>query len=184
MKINDRLEVELLEIGGLRSVYEALRLPYGLDCRSESSFVCNEYNLNYVLHTEVDIDLKDMALLQALSNRGDEHAKCIRGLMYYLKITAPRWFWIEMDTYVIGTIPMGGTSTMHIDCKGLSGEELMKFKDNMSQGNLETRIRAFSLQTLQRIHAQRFDHRLDIWKDFCKWIETLPMSELITGTKQ
>ena len=103
--------------------------------------------------------------------------------MYYLKTTAPRWWWVEMDTYAIGTIPMGGTSTMHIDCKGLSGEELMEFKDKMAQGNLETRIRAFSLQTLQRIYKQRLNHRLIIWQDFCKFIETLPMSELITNTK-
>lgn len=34
---------------------------------------------------------------------------------------------------------------------------------------------------LKTIYAQRRTHRLPEWRVFCKWIETLPMSELITG---
>ena len=33
---------------------------------------------------------------------------------------------------------------------------------------------------LKTIYSQRKDHRLPEWKDFCKWIKTLPYSELIT----
>ena len=189
MQINKRLEVELIDMGGLRAMFEALRLPFGLECRSETSFDYNKcpqdllgdlYQDVYKIFSDVAIIKKDYSLLQTLIKRGDEHAKVTRGLIYYLKITAPRWWWTEMVTYNVGAIPLGGSSTMHIDCKGLSGEELMEFKDKMPQGNLETRIIGFSLQTLQRIHKQRVNHRLPIWQDFCKWIETLPMSELIT----
>ena len=34
---------------------------------------------------------------------------------------------------------------------------------------------------LKTIYAQRKTHRLPEWREFCKWIETLPHSELITG---
>lgn len=34
---------------------------------------------------------------------------------------------------------------------------------------------------LQNIYHSRRNHRLDEWRDFCRWIETLPYSELITG---
>lgn len=34
---------------------------------------------------------------------------------------------------------------------------------------------------LKTIYAQRKNHKLPEWKAFCNWIETLPMSELITG---
>lgn len=34
---------------------------------------------------------------------------------------------------------------------------------------------------LKTIYCQRKNHRLPEWREFCKWIETLPMSELITG---
>lgn len=36
---------------------------------------------------------------------------------------------------------------------------------------------------LKTIYAQRKNHRLPEWRAFCKWIETLPMSELIVGDK-
>lgn len=34
---------------------------------------------------------------------------------------------------------------------------------------------------LKTIYAQRKNHRLPEWREFCKWIEKLPYSELITG---
>jgi len=36
---------------------------------------------------------------------------------------------------------------------------------------------------LKTIYRQRKAHRLPEWREFCAWIETLPMSELITGDK-
>lgn len=36
---------------------------------------------------------------------------------------------------------------------------------------------------LKTIYAQRKKHRLPEWREFCKWIETLPMSDLITDMK-
>ena len=34
---------------------------------------------------------------------------------------------------------------------------------------------------LRNIYHARKNHPLDEWRDFCRWIETLPYSELITG---
>lgn len=34
---------------------------------------------------------------------------------------------------------------------------------------------------LKTIYKQRKSHRLPEWREFCKWVETLPYSELITG---
>ena len=36
-------------------------------------------------------------------------------------------------------------------------------------------------EVLANIYPMRKNHKLDEWRDFCKWIETLPYSELITG---
>ena len=38
-------------------------------------------------------------------------------------------------------------------------------------------------EVLANIYKSRKDHKLDCWRDFCSWIETLPYSELITGDK-
>ena len=37
---------------------------------------------------------------------------------------------------------------------------------------------------LKTIYRQRKDHRLPEWQEFCWWIESLPMSELITGKEK
>ena len=39
-------------------------------------------------------------------------------------------------------------------------------------------------EVLANIYKSRKGHRLDEWRDFCKWIEMLPYSELITGEKK
>ena len=41
-----------------------------------------------------------------------------------------------------------------------------------------------SYEVLYNIYKDRRHHRLDEWRDFCKWIETLPYSELITKEKE
>lgn len=36
-------------------------------------------------------------------------------------------------------------------------------------------------EVLSNIYISRREHKLDEWQEFCRWIETLPYSELITG---
>lgn len=36
---------------------------------------------------------------------------------------------------------------------------------------------------LANIYQYRKEHKLDEWRDFCRWIETLPYSEVITGER-
>ena len=36
-------------------------------------------------------------------------------------------------------------------------------------------------EVLANMYKSRKNHKLDEWRYFCKWIETLPYSELITG---
>lgn len=38
-------------------------------------------------------------------------------------------------------------------------------------------------EVLAAMYHQRKNHKLDEWREFCSWIETLPYSELITGSK-
>ena len=38
-------------------------------------------------------------------------------------------------------------------------------------------------EVLANIYKSRKNHKLDEWVEFCKWIETLPYSEIITGEK-
>ena len=173
------IKIELLEVAGLASVMQALRLPYGKDARSYVE--CNAtYNLarnEFTTETRVILDEKDVKLLETLVKNGDEHAKVLRGMVVYLEITAPRFWWVEMDTYRIGTERLSSESTMHIQGRGLSTEELVKMKSELTEGTLQKRVQMFSYQTLRRIYFQRRNHRLPMWHDFCSFIETLPFAK-------
>ena len=43
----------------------------------------------------------------------------------------------------------------------------------------QTRNVMLNYEVLANIYKSRKDHKLDEWREFCKWIETIPYSELI-----
>lgn len=176
------IEINTIEIAGFASVLQALRLPFGLECRSsiglEIAACTKEFDKRWItIMSDIDIDEKDLHLLSTLIKRGDAHSKCIRGLIVYVEINAPRYWWQEMDTYKIGTERLSSASTMHIQGKGLSTEELVRMKDELPEGTMQKRIQYFSYQTLRRIYEQRRNHRLPHWQEFIKWIEGLPFAK-------
>lgn len=183
MEVN--IEIKTLEIAGFYSVLQALRLPFGKDCRSIGSWSghLDEWPDDpcapIELHTECDMKIcdKDITLMSTLVKRGDEHAKAIRGLIVYAEINAPRYLWSELDTYYIGSQRLSSESTMHIQGRGLNTEELVAMKEKLPEGTMQKRIQYFSYQTLRRIYYQRKDHRLPHWHKFCEWIEKLPFAK-------
>ena len=46
----------------------------------------------------------------------------------------------------------------------------------------QTRNVMTNYEVLANIYKSRMDHKLNEWREFCKWIESLPYSELICGT--
>ena len=54
----------------------------------------------------------DMNLMQRLIRGGSEHRKFMRQVMVSVDITAPLYWWKEMDTYKVGTTA-NSTSSMH-----------------------------------------------------------------------
>lgn len=173
------IKIELLEVAGLASVMQALRLPFGKDARSyvESAATYNLAHNEFTTRTKVVPHDNDMKLLETLVKNGDEHAKVLRGMVVYLAVTAPIWFYRELETYRVGRERLSSESTMHIECKGLSGEELERTKDEIPMGHIQRTVDMYSYQTLRRIYFQRRNHRLPMWHDFCSFIETLPFAK-------
>lgn len=174
----ENFSVTLLEAGGFASALRALRLPFGKDHRSAMRKELVNKVRDYISYgSEVLVSDEDVRLLSTLVKRGDEHAKVLRGVVVWCEIKAPRYFWQEMDTYRVGCERLSSESTMHIQGKGLSEDELVELKEKMPEGTMQKRIWMFSYQTLRRIYLQRRDHRLPQWRKFCKWIETLPYAK-------
>ena len=181
------MKIETIEIAGLAGALTALRLPFGKEVRSEINIktdpfiaidnITKEKTNYFAWHGHVNIHNKDLALMQTLVKRGDEHAKVVRGINVWAKITAPVYFWAEAETYRAGHERLASESTMHIDVRGLSGEELQRAKAAIPMGKELTKVDMFSYQTLRRIVAQRHDHRLPEWHQFIDWIKTLPLAE-------
>lgn len=48
----------------------------------------------------------------------------------------------------------------------------------------QTRNVMLNYEVLANIYRQRKNHKLDEWREVCKWIENLPYSELITGEEE
>ena len=98
------MKIETLEIAGFVSALKALRLPFKKEQRSTPEWCGDRLS---------GIDQADLELLQRLVAAGDEHAKVLRGVLAWAKVTAPRLFWQEFDTYRVGCEKLSSESTMH-----------------------------------------------------------------------
>ena len=183
------MKIETIEIAGLAGSLTALRLPFGKEVRSgivakntllwhintdDKSWAGNTYEIP---GNHIGVDFKDLTLMQTLVKRGDEHAKVVRGIMVWAKITAPVYWWCEEETYRMGHERLASESTMHIDCRGLAGSELQEAKSAIPMGKELTKVDMFSYQALRKMVAQRHDHRLPEWHEFVGWVRTLPLAE-------
>ena len=76
--------------------------------------------------------------------------------------------------------------------KGVPGDDALEIKPGnktfwwqmlqlLPSSYNQLRTVKFNYEVLAGIYEYRKDHKLDEWREFCKWIESLPYSELITG---
>ena len=181
------IKIETIEIAGFAAAFSALRLPFGKEVRStimtsihaDNGWIGGGDEIPPVIDypARVIIDQKDMDLMNTLVKRGTEHAKVTRGIMVWAEITAPIYWWCEMETYVVGHQRLSSESTMHVDCRGLSGDDLVAAKAAIPMGKELTKVDAFSYQALRNIAKQRWNHRLPEWHVFVDWVKTLPFSQ-------
>jgi hypothetical protein len=146
------LEIHTLEVCGLRHAFVAMRNPM-------------------MSHDKATPE-SDLELASRLIRAGDEHAKSMRGVIVYATMRCQVGWMIEFDTYRFGIETLSTSSTMHIDYKTMTGEELADAKQNGLPDVIYTRTFMASYQTLRRIYQQRRGHRLPDWKIFCEWIHT------------
>ena len=170
---------------------------------------------------------KDLKLAQSLIRAGADESKFMRQIFINIDITAPLYWWKEMDTYKVGTTS-NSTSTMHkltsdpiifddfsfdqenselsIDitqdgeyqynvldvtkdilagCEGLR-QKFVETGDKrywraliqlLPESYNQTRTWTANYAVLRNIYFARRNHKLQEWRDFCKWIETLPYAK-------
>ena len=120
---------------------------------------------------------KDLKLAQRLILAGNEHGKFMRQIFVSVDITAPIFWWKEMDTYKVGTTA-NSTSTMHkLISKPITEEDFEFTSDwdldfNMAKGYIIEYC-----ENLRTKYVETKDRRY--WRDL---IEILPQSYLQTRT--
>ena len=207
------MKIEQINIYNFQNALRGMRNPKNSWEKSDSIFDQNGYCIS--------LGKNDQQLCQSLIKGGSEHRKFLRQIFVSIDITAPLYWWKEMDTYKVGTTA-NSTSTMHkvtsspIDlnkfeindynpilfnnediistylipyleflrekCIELEGtEEYKKYWKELirwlPEGWTQTRTWTCNYENLFNIYKQRKNHKLIEWREFCKWIETLPYAK-------
>lgn len=98
------IQIDKVEVFGWEAAIRGMRNSFNSWDKSDSR--CNADSGKY------EVGPADIELMDRLSRSGPSHAKFLRYINVTLDITAPRYWWAEMDTYKVGTV-RNSCSTMH-----------------------------------------------------------------------
>lgn len=144
----------------------------------------------------------------AQSGLGEGHDNWLNGVIVQFDLTCTNKMWVEIERYHFIDF-VSSQSTMHraakmdfdvcfneyvtprtkMECNRLkakyledpSAENYLRLLYNLPSGMELTARMTTNYRQLKTIYRQRKDHRLPEWRAFCRWVEALPMSELIIG---
>lgn len=169
------MKFENTEVFNFAGAFRGMRNPMNSWDKSDSGEEYEEH-FGYSL-CKYKIGKNDLELAQRLIKAGSEHRKFLRQIFVSVDITAPLFFFKEMDTYKVGTVS-NSTSTMHklastpitIDCFEMDDYETELRKINLP---LIWSGLIFNLETLRKLYNETKDKRY--WKEL---IRLLPESWL------
>lgn len=187
------MEIENVEIYGLNESIRAAKFPMSTDTLR--------------LNTGITDGIRKLAQ----SAIGAGHDNWLNGVVVQFDATAPNKWWTEAQRYHFLDF-VSSQSTMHriaqFDLKSSYDEhtdprmvEIMeelvrRYNETKEEedylcvlysnpcGMLLTARMTTNYRQLKTIYRQRRFHRLPDWRVFCGWVESLPMSELITGEQK
>lgn len=167
------MKFEKTEVFNFNGAMRGMRNPKNSWHKSDSYFDGN----NYV------IGQNDMRLATTLIKAGKEHRKFLRQIMVCVDITAPLYWFKEMDTYKVGTTA-NSTSTMHklaetpitLECFEIGDYNPEIVNDKESNPYLDV-VKVFNvvenelipfLEYLRQLY-NRTKNKL-IWKELVRWL--------------
>lgn len=226
------IEFEHTEVVGWEAAIRGMRNPHNSWDKSDSKYLRQEDG--HIIASCYEIGPNDHDLMMRLVKAGTDHRKFMRMIVVYVDITAPLYWYKELETYKVGTVS-NSCSTMHSIHKkpffvdDFSCEDILdscdrplisaRWQERVDWSPYEVfctivgllnRCREMYLETgekiwwrqiiqflpsnynqrrtlmlnyevLVNIYRARRNHKLTEWGEFCRWIESLPYSELITG---
>ena len=176
------MKFENTEVWGFEHAIRGMRNPLESWNKSDSHYDIEEVMVDEEVVLERGkyiIGSNDLQLAQTLIRAGSEHRKFLRQIFVAVDITAPLYFFKELDTYKVGTVA-NSTSTMHklastpitIDCF-----EMDDFEDCKDDSNVY--VSAIWVESITRLEKlrQTYNETKDkrYWKEL---IRLLPESWL------
>lgn len=154
------IKVDNIEVFNFEGAIRGLRNPMNSWSRSDSYHGCNTSRIG-----ENDLDL-----MRRLYKAGSEHRKYLRQIMISMDITAPLYWWKEMDTYKVGTTA-NSCSTMH----KIAAKEFEL--DDFSHEHLTENSKLTMQITIDMMNVYRDKYLKDKEKeDWWQMIQLLPSS--------
>lgn len=182
------MKFENTEVWGFEHALRGMRNPLASWDKSDS-MIFMEQNENNDFREVAKIGKNDLELAQKLIKAGSEHRKFLRQIFVAVDITAPMFFWLEFDTYKVGTVS-NSTSKMHklastpitVDCFEI--DDFEKYLETpLEDGENEEQWKFWSRELIPRLEAlrQKYNETKDkrYWKEL---IRLLPESWLQTRT--
>ena len=176
---------------------------YGLD----ESIIRAKYPMSVDIST-LNSDVTKGVLALAQCEKGTGHDNWLNGVLVQFDLTYTVKAWTEAERYHFLDF-VSSQSTMHriaqfdldkqydshVDPRIIAivkeladkynetkdPEDYLKLLMSNPCGFQLTAGMTTNYRQLKTIYAQRRTHRLPEWREFCAWIETLPMAEFITG---
>jgi hypothetical protein len=212
------MKIENVQVYGLSASIRAMRNPKNSWGLSDSYKLKDhrQFSNNYAENTEEFVlGKKDTELSSKLTKAGTEHCKHLRLTNVWFDVTAPRYWFLEFDTYKhkenVSCSTMHKITSRILDFndfeKNVSEETIkninndilryqgennsiikqeifLEIKSNLPEGYLQKRTVVTNYQTLYSMYQQRKNHRLPQWKEFCKFILSLPYFKELTGLSE
>ena len=113
------IKIENIAVTNFENAIRGMRNPLNSWGRMDSVFEPGK----------VVLGSNDLNLAQKLVKSGSDHSKFLRQIFVSMDITAPLYWWKEMDTYKVGTTA-NSTSTMHTLTKKVITKDMFSF-DNL-----------------------------------------------------
>ena len=104
---------------------------------------------------------------ESIANLEDTINLLNKFIAYYNEYDVKNHFYIDNDSQIVD--------------KKVIWEQMIQL---LPSSYNQTRNVMMNYEVLANIYHSRNNHKLDEWREFCKWIEELPYSELITGVAE
>jgi hypothetical protein len=123
------IKIENVDVFGWEAAIRGMRNPKNSWEKSDSNFSCKECDgcvwepdtnvedderqrLSWCSHSPCRIGENDLKLMKTLAKAGSDHGKFLRMINVTVDITAMQPWWMEFDTYKVGTV-RNSCSKMH-----------------------------------------------------------------------